>query len=201
MGPPSNHKVFLYNHVLPQSHMAESKPAPNRPLLTVIVTLLIVTLVILAFMAGLAWGGMVATTTTTTICYQCSPTNGDAFVQGFVQVNGLIYNCPMNVSCVHRGIIDFSVYSLVFSMTSACPPDWGICPMYLLAPVIVQLTAAGGYSVYLPQGQYNVTLPNCPWDNCSQTFPTAIVVYSGQYYTYNFTISSGVFYPAQDVHP
>jgi hypothetical protein len=168
------------------------------PLFRAVIIFLVVVMVFLAFVVGLIFGGAAGTTTTSvtatttvTRCSQCTFTivnNHDAFVQGVVTVGPAVSICFLNWSCN----VDVTGYSLVFSMTSACPPEAEICMMYILAPVTAVLNATGGYQVTLPQGQYQISMPDCFWMGCQTTFPFNVVLYGGVHYTYSFNIDTGI---------
>jgi hypothetical protein len=87
-----------------------------------------------------------------------------------------IYGCGTNTVVS----VTYSQYYLLFS-----PRTGGTSQK-------VNLNSSGYYAIAIASGNYSVTMPNCPWMGCSQTFPTNVTILGNQITVLNFTIDTGI---------
>ncbi len=86
------------------------------------------------------------------------------------------YGCGTNTAIS----VNYAQYYLLFSPANAGTTE------------SAYLNSTGYFALNLPAGMYKVTMPNCPWAGCSDTFPKNVTVLSNQVTNLNITIDTGI---------
>ena len=109
---------------------------------------------------------------------QPSPGNGT--------VHGVIVAGPATPICkVGQNFkVNMQGYTLAFVVHCSV----GLCALRQT----VSLATDGSFSVSIPAGVYDISIPNCPWLGCGHTFPITVSVGAGQSVNINADIDTGI---------